>query len=119
MKGKTLTGDPPASTALQRGCGWGPRTSHLPLVSLEDEHESQRQAQRGQGHEQHACPVVPQGKHLAGGVDVGPHHHIENLREVGQEQGQEHQSSREAAPLKGTHFCHLLGCRELTGPVRD
>lgn len=83
MKGKTLTGDPPARTALQRGRGWGPRTSHLPLVSLEDEHESQRQAQRGQGHEQHARPVVPQGEHLAGGVDVGPHHHIENLREAG------------------------------------
>ena len=51
----------------------------LPLVSLKDEHESQGEARGSEGHEQHACPVVPQGKHLAGGVDVGPHHHVEHL----------------------------------------
>lgn len=83
VKEKTGTWDPPAHTALLGGAWLGLRTPHLPLMSLEDEHESQGQAGRRQGHEQHAHLVVPQGKHLAGGVDVGPHHHIEHLREAG------------------------------------
>ena len=34
-------------------------------MSLKDEHESQGEARGSQGHKQHACPVVPQGEHLA------------------------------------------------------
>lgn len=56
--------------------------SYLPLVSLENEHKSQGQAHGSQGHEQHTHPVVPQGEHLAGGVDVGPYHHVEHLQEA-------------------------------------
>ena len=51
-------------------------------MSLKDEHKSQGEAHGSQGHEQHAHPVVPQGEHLAGGVDVGPHHHVEHLWEA-------------------------------------
>lgn len=54
-------------------------TAHLPLLSLKHQHKSQGQADSGQGGKQHTCPWAAQGKHLAGGVDVGPHHHIEHL----------------------------------------
>lgn len=81
--------------------GWGLRTAHLPLVSLEDEYEGQGQAHGRQGHEEHTHPVVPQGKHLAGGVDVGPHHHIENLQETEKEHDQECRCSTEALHSKG------------------
>lgn len=96
----------PASP-FRRAHGCALPTAHLLLVSLEDEYEGQGQAHGDQGHEEHTHPVVPQGKHLASGVDVGPHHHIENLRETGERDDQE--SSDRTKPLRskgdtfGTH----------------
>lgn len=76
--------------ALWRG-QTGP-TSHLPLLSLKHQHKSQGQADSNQRGKQHSYPLAAQDKHLAGGVDVGPHHHIEHLerhRKARSCQGQE------------------------------
>lgn len=112
----------PASP-FRRVHGWALPTAHLLLVSLEDEHEGQGQAHGEQGHEEHTHPVVPQGKHLASGVDVGPHHHIENLRETGERARSGIQWSNEAAPFTGRHLWDtshaLLRDQGLTGPGRD
>lgn len=73
--------------------------SHLPLVPLEDKHKSQGQAHRSQSHKQHSRPVVAQGKQLAGGVDIGPHHHVEDLQGARGGHSQEYEPNLKGPPL--------------------